>query len=62
LTNAPTEGKAVQPAKKQSAKSPAMTPEQEEAHKASLQKTRDRIAKLTPEQKEAMLKRWAEKK
>ncbi len=52
----------MQPAKKQSAKSPAMTPEQEEAHKASLQKTRDRIAKLTPEQKEAMLKRWAEKK
>lgn len=41
---------------------PAMTPKHEEAHKASLQKTKDRIAKLSPEQKEAMLKRWAEKK
>ncbi|MCH8179260.1 MAG: hypothetical protein IIA02_05670 [Proteobacteria bacterium] len=52
----------MQPAKKQSAKPPAMTPEQEAAHKASLQKTKDRIAKLTPEQKDAMLKRWAENK
>ena len=41
---------------------PAMTPKHEAAHKASLQKTKDRIAKLTPEQKEAFLKRWAEKK
>lgn len=52
----------MQPPKKQSAKQPAMTPEQEAAHKASLQKTKDRIAKLTPEQKEAFLKRWAENK
>lgn len=41
---------------------PTLTPKQEEAHKASLQKTKDRIAKLTPEQKAAHLKRWAEKK
>lgn len=41
---------------------PILTPKQEEAHKASLQKTKDRIAKLTPEQKAAHLKRWAEKK
>jgi hypothetical protein len=41
---------------------PTLTPKQEEAHEASLQKTKDRIAKLTPEQKAAHLKRWAEKK
>jgi hypothetical protein len=41
---------------------PTLTPKQEEAHKASLQRTKDRIAKLTPEQKEAYLKRWADKK
>lgn len=41
---------------------PTLTPKQEEALKASLQKTKDRIAKLTPEQKAAHLKRWAEKK
>lgn len=41
---------------------PTLTPKQEEAHKASLQKTKDRIAKLTPEQKEAIRKRWAGQK
>lgn len=41
---------------------PTLTPKQEEAHKASLQKTKDRIAKLTPEQRAAHLKRWADKK
>ena len=45
-----------------STKPPTLTPKQEDAHKASLQKTKDRIAKLTPEQKAAHLKRWAEKK
>ncbi len=41
---------------------PTLTPKQEEAHKASLQKTKDRIARLTPEQKAAHLKRWADQK
>ncbi|TDP87997.1 hypothetical protein EV672_101132 [Aquabacterium commune] len=41
---------------------PTLTPKQEEAHKESLQKTKDRIAKLTPEQKASHLRRWADKK